>query len=109
MARRLSLSLLLVMASSAAAAPFADPTRPPSASATGSEEASSGPRLESVLLSPGRRLAVIDGKEYRAGEAFGDGRILSIAPSGVAIQRGAQTEILRLYPEYRKRVEKNAK
>ena len=93
MARCLIVSFLLACAGSAAAAPFADPTRPPSASgAGGADEAPSGPRLESVLLSPGRRLAVIDGREYRAGDAFGDGRILNIAPTGVAIQRGAQTE-----------------
>lgn len=111
MARRLTLYLLCALAANGAgAAPFADPTRPPSASASaGKDEVSSGPRLESILLSPGRRLAVIDGREYRAGDAIGDGRIVSIAPTGVAIQRGAQTEILRLYPEFRQRVEKNTK
>lgn len=109
MAGRLTGCLLLAVAGSALAAPFADPTRPPSASAAGAAAVSTGPRLESVLVSPARRVAVIDGKEYRAGEAFGDGRILSIAPAGVAIQRGSQTEILRLYPEYTKRAEKRTK
>jgi MSHA biogenesis protein MshK len=106
MARRLTFLLALLVAAPAAAAPFADPTRPPGAAEeVGAEGQPAGPRLESVLISPHRTLAVISGKEVRVGERFGEGRVVRITPTEVAIRRGGETEVLRLFPSYSKRPE----
>jgi len=108
MACRLTLLLApaLLAAVAAAAAPFADPTRPPSAAEeAGGEGLPPGPRLESVLISPQRKLAVISGREVRLGERFGEGRVVRITPTEVAIRRGGETEVLRLFPSYSKRPE----
>lgn len=112
MACRLTLLLApaLLAAAGAGAAPFADPTRPPGpAEQAGGDAAGSGPRLESVLISPQRKLAVISGQEVRIGERFGDGRVVRITPTGVAIQSDGRTEVLRLYPDYQKRPEGKTK
>lgn len=115
MARRLTrLAALaaLLAACAAGAAPFADPTRPPGAGGEGDSErdgAASGPRLESVLLSPQRKLAVISGREVRLGERFGEGRVVRITPVEVAIQRDGEIEVLKLYPDFRKHPEAKTK
>ncbi len=112
MARRLTFFLApaLLAAVGASAAPFADPTRPPGAAEEAGDGASrSGLRLESVLLSPQRKLAVISGQEVRLGERLGDGRVVRITPTEVAIQRGGEVEVLKLFPDYQKRPEAKAK
>lgn len=112
MARRLIFFLApALLAAGASAAPFADPTRPPVAGEeTGSgSSARSGLRLESVLLSPQRKLAVISGQEVRIGERFGDGRVVRISPTEVAIQRDGEIEVLQLFPDYQKRPEAKTK
>ena len=101
--------LLLVcalVASGAAAAPFADPTRPPSAqpSGEGAATAPDGPRLESVLIAPDRRIAVISGQQYKMGDPYGEGRVVRITESEVAIRSGESVEVLKLFPGVEKRL-----
>lgn len=111
MARRLTglLATALLAAAGASAAPFADPTRPSSAEETGGGAAPPGLRLESVLLSPQRKLAVISGREVRLGERFGDARVLRITPTEVAVERNGEVEVLKLFPDYQKRSEAKKK
>lgn len=83
----------------AAAAPFADPTRPPAlfGGERGESAVPSGPRLESVLIAPDRRVAVISGQEVTIGSRFGDGEVVGITESEVRIQRPGGEESLRLF------------
>src|SRR5205823_5413429 len=74
MAQRLIALGLLFAASTSQAAlaqPLNDPTRPPSATSPESGEPVPS-RLQSVLLSPTRKIAVIDGRAVRLGERVGD-------------------------------------
>jgi MSHA biogenesis protein MshK len=95
----------------AVAAPFADPTRPPNspdgapASADGTP---AGPRLESVLIAPDRRIAVISGKQVPLGGKYGEGRVVRITETEVAIREGGATQVLRLFPESERRVQARA-
>jgi MSHA biogenesis protein MshK len=110
MAERLTAARLLCVltaaaASSAAAAQAAlpDPTRPPAAA---SAEDTSKPvagqatkpahRLQSVLIAPDRKLAVIDGRTVPIGGRIDDALVVAITESGVTLRRGAQTETLPL-------------
>ncbi len=85
----------------ALAQPLADPMRPPAAPApeqAGGEAATPQPRLQSVLISPSRRLAVIDGRVVRLGERVGDATLAAISESQVVLQRAGGRETLRLNP-----------
>jgi MSHA biogenesis protein MshK len=97
---------LSAIAGSVGAAPFADPTRPPSASDSAPAlpgAAAMGPRLESVLIAPDRRVAVISGRQVPLGGKYGEGRVVRITETEVAIREGTTTQVLRLFPESEKR------
>jgi MSHA biogenesis protein MshK len=96
---------LLLVASSVNGAPFADPFRPPREvePPAASAAAAGVPRLESVLIAPDRRIAVINGQQYTEGGTFGDGRILRISESEVVLRRLGRDEVIKLYPQDIKR------
>jgi MSHA biogenesis protein MshK len=109
MAERLSrglagLALAAATAVVAQSAGLSDPTRPPDAAtaappsqdATGS--AAAAPRLLSVLISPNRKLAVIDGRTVVLGERVGDATLVQITETQVTLRRGAELTTLELYP-----------
>ena len=104
--RRCAILLLGISAASLAhAAPFADPTRPPGAVNDDGAMAATpaGPRLESVLIAPDRRVAVISGQQVRLGGKYGEGQVVRITESEVVIRRGEGMETLKLLPEAEKR------
>jgi MSHA biogenesis protein MshK len=80
-----------------------DPTRPPAAAMASSAApaaASSGPRLQSILVgreAGGRQLAVIDGETVRLGEQFHGARVARIGDNEVELVRGSERQVLRLY------------
>lgn len=78
---------------------LADPTRPPNASAPGGPpESTAGTQLQSVLISPGRRLAIINGKSVALGDAVGESKVVKITETEVVLQKGTETEVLKMYP-----------
>lgn len=105
---RAIIAFALSTALSAQAAPFADPFRPPlqaEAPATDAAKAPSASRLESLLIGPDRRVAVIDGQQYREGERFGGGRVVRISESEVVIRHPDRDERLTLFPDSGKRTD----
>lgn len=107
MKRALPLALFLA-ASAAQGAPFADPFRPPReaqapAEGAGAEKKVLTSRLESVLIAPDRRVAVIDGHQYLEGERIGNGRVLRISETEVVIRHSDRDEKLALFPDNAKR------
>lgn len=80
-----------------------DPTKPPSVLAAepppGAERPVAASKLQSVLLSPGRKLAVIDGQTVALGGRIGEATVVAISPSEVTLKRGQQLETLKLYPD----------
>lgn len=101
--RVIALALLLAASSATQAAlaqPLADPTRPATAApaeSTPAEAATPPSRLQSVLISPSRRVAVIDGRAVKIGERVGDATLVAIAPSEVTLQRGEERQTLKLH------------
>jgi len=112
MAQRLK-ALMLLAALPLAAWPAAhaqsvlsDPTRPPNmlpgalrdASRPGDAPPATASRLQSVLISPQRRLAVIDGRTVPLGGRVDDATLVQIAETHVTLRRGDELKTLELYP-----------
>jgi len=105
-----SLGACLAGAAQAQDRPLADPTRPPnvSAEAGGDSAAQSGPLLQSVLISPTRRAAVISGKAVALGGRFGDATVETITESAVVLRYADRRETLQLIPGLEKRARRVA-
>lgn len=99
--RELSLgALLLFLITAAYAEGLPDPIRPPTALGMQSDAAAtSGPVLQSVLISPDRRLAVISGQTLRVGDKFGDARVTRISEGTVDLSSNGSVQTLKLYPD----------
>lgn len=78
--------------------PLRDPTRPYRAQAASGERGSAPhrPELSAVLVSPLRRVAVIDGKLYHVGERVDGALVTRIEPRAVYLRRGDEERVLRL-------------
>lgn len=88
---------------------FSDPTRPSAAATAGSSMAAlpakaSGPHLQSILVSPKRRLAVIDGVTVQIGDTVGDARVIRIQEMEVVLKAGNEVRVLRMYPDIEKKM-----
>ncbi|HZX28103.1 MAG TPA: MSHA biogenesis protein MshK [Telluria sp.] len=96
--------LLAVLTSAAAHAQVADPTVPPPEARVNAEgqavEAvvSSAPRLQSVLIGPHRRVAVIDGETVRQGQKHRDAVLEKVTETEAVLRRGTEREVLKLFP-----------
>ena len=89
---------------------LSDPTRPPGAGAWSGaqEEVPAGKQLQSVLLSGGRKLAVIDGTMVPLGGMLGEARVIRITETEVVLKTGEETETLKLFPGVEKVAVKRA-
>ena len=101
---------LVALATLAAARPVSaqvlgDPTRPPSLSGLSFGAAAatpSGPVLQSIVLSPRRRLALIDGKLIGIGDRVGGATLVAIEIDSVRLREGRGTKVVKLLPDVRK-------
>lgn len=101
------LSILLALICVAAASTLAsaqalrDPTRPPGAGARGTSQKpeSSGWHLQSVLISPERRYAIINGEVVAVGGAVSGAQLLAVAPEQVTLRTSAGVRVVQLYPD----------
>lgn len=97
-----------------------DPTRPPAAvvqamqamqaqQAGATAKPPEGPVLQSVIISPTGRSAIISGELVTVGARYGDARVASITETEVVLRTGSSSETLRLYPEVDKKAVPAAK
>ena len=88
--------------SASAQSALVDPTRPPSMAAAGGRggapEQAASQRLQSILISPTRRLAVIDGRTVTEGSRIDAATVVQIAETRVTLRQGAELMTLELYP-----------
>ena len=79
-----------------------DPTRPPGA--TGARIAgeraapTGGLKLQSILISPDRRAAIISGHVVRLGESVQGHRLVAIGEGDVVLRMDGKSRTLRLFP-----------
>lgn len=104
------LGVLLAGMAAAQSAPLADPTRPPGAGGESGAEAAApeGVRLQSVLISPTRRVAVIDGRAVALGGRIGDATLETITESAAVLRYADRRETLWLMPGVDKRERRSA-
>jgi MSHA biogenesis protein MshK len=98
---RVLILLLLCFPGSAFAqrSALVDPTRPPSMSVeSGAKEsaAPAGPQLQSVLISPTRRIAVISGSTVVQGGKYGGATVAAITEGSVLLRYADRKETLHL-------------
>jgi MSHA biogenesis protein MshK len=104
-ARAVTGLICLSVAMPSGAQALSDPTRPPmptGVSVAAPRNAASGPVLQSILLSPLRRLAVIDGRMVKVGDRIGNAQIIAIDFDSVKFRRGDSISEMKLLPEARK-------
>lgn len=89
-----------------------DPTRPSGASMNdglgAAGAAASGPVLQSVLVSPNRRVAVINGQSVAVGDRIGEARVAKITETEVTLAQGGQMQVLRLFVQVEKKLSQTA-
>ncbi len=95
--------MLLAIAPAAASSGLADPTRPPSINRTSTGEDAGGPVLQSVLIAPGRKEAVISGRTVKVGHQVGEARVETIAETEVILRNGKDVQVLKLFPGIEKK------
>ena len=104
--RATALALMLFCAS-AAAQVMTDPTRPPEGmGAAGMEaagDAGGGMLLQSVMISPTHKAAIINGVMVRLGDRFGGAVLVKVAESEVVLRSDGTSQVLKLYPGVNKR------
>lgn len=77
--------------------PLKDPMRPFSVErAIQSTSTAPRPRVSAILISPERRIAVIDDRHYREGDVFGGASIIRIESRAVYLRRGEQNFVMSL-------------
>lgn len=99
--------LALCCATHLRAEALVDPTRPPAsldALEAGGARAVSGPVLQSVLISPGRMVAIISGQAVKLGEKYGEARVVQITEGAVVLRSGKELQTLKLFPDVEKRM-----
>jgi len=100
----MAMAIVVAMADSQAQA-LTDPTRPPSAAAASpaTQEEAAGMQLQSILLSSGRKVAVINGITVPLGGMVGEAKLVRISETQVVLKKGGETEVLKMYPGINKR------
>jgi MSHA biogenesis protein MshK len=103
-----ALLFILLIAVGPAFAQLPDPTVPPAVlkemernpkdNESDQPELAPAQRLQSVLISPKRRVAVIDGKTVREGALHQGAIVASIRATYVVLTKNGAKETLRLYP-----------
>lgn len=113
---KMSIYLLMLMTvichSVATAEVLDDPTRPPNqrlpGTSLGGTKAAPVWILSQTLISPARRVAIINGKRVQIGERIGGAQVIAIEPARVALRKKNRDILLELLPKDFKRISHEA-
>lgn len=98
-----------MMPIAASAQVLKDPTRPPASHGASGNDGATGaapvsvPVLQSVLISPGRMVAIISGQTVKLGDQIGDARVIKITETEVVLRNGKDLQTLKLFPNIEKK------
>lgn len=97
MCRFVQLLLLSVASAAWGAPPVQDPTQPfQAASAVAGGIAAPRYTLTAVIISPSRRIAIVNGRPHREGDRVDDAEIKRIDFQSVVLRRGEQEFLIHL-------------
>jgi len=96
----LALLLLCAVLPVASAQALTDPTKPPAEISAPLTQAAApeGDRLQSIIISPTRRAAIINGQTVELGAKYGEAKLVEVSESGVALQGAQGRQVLTLFP-----------
>lgn len=102
---KILLILAALTANAACAEALPDPMRPPVVAVPQADTSSvpTGPILQSVMISPQRRAAIIGGQTVTIGAKFGNARVVKISESEVVLESDGKLQTLKLFPAVEKR------
>ncbi len=106
--------IFILVEHSALAENLPDPTRPPSvfevpaAGVAAGAAVRSGPMLQTVLISPRHKVAIINGETVKLGGMYGSARVVKISESGVVLNDGGSFQTLKLFPSVEKTLPRSA-
>ncbi len=105
--RYATVGLICIVHTFADAQALIDPTRPPSAVATEDtamgQISTTGPVVQSVLISSRRVEAIISGQTVKVGDKVGDAKVVKITENEVVLRNGKDSQELKLFPNIEKR------
>jgi MSHA biogenesis protein MshK len=91
--------LLLGTLPAAAVETLPDPTRPPPEIARpAAAEQAAGSGLQSVIIAPGRRAAIINGQTVELGGKYENARLIEVTERGVVLRGPQGRQVLELFP-----------
>jgi MSHA biogenesis protein MshK len=79
-----------------------DPMRPPAGfgvvAESGGGDAVGGMTLQSVMISPSQKSAIINGQVVKLGERYGDAVLVRVAENEVVLKGPSASRVLKLHP-----------
>ena len=90
--------VMLLCALPLSASALTDPTKPAIDLGASPAVIAYTARLSTVIISPGRRAAIIDGQTVELGAKHGDVRLIEVSESGVVLQGEQGRQVLTLFP-----------
>ena len=95
--------LLFTLSSAVVAQTLPDPTRPPAEiNAASSVAPHTAPPvktgLQSIIISPQRRAAIINGQTVEVGEKYGNAKLIEVNERGVVLMGAQGKQVLTLFP-----------
>ncbi|RZI43061.1 MSHA biogenesis protein MshK [Herbaspirillum sp. HC18] len=99
--------VVLTLAGTALAQGLPDPTKPPgplsgAQNADSSAGLATGPVVQSIIVSPTRRIAIVSGKTVRQGDKIGEAKVVRITETEVVLRSGHEIQTLKLFPNIEK-------
>lgn len=101
------LMVAALLSSSVHAQDLKDPTRPPNLSTGGDVTMIAEPVLQSILIGPVRKFAIIDGKTVKLNGKFGDQTLVKLTETEAVLKRGRELQTLKLFPDIEKKTVRN--
>jgi len=83
-----------------------DPTRPPAAlAAEAPKGAVAANQLQTVMISPTRKAAIINGVMVELGKKYGDAVLTKVGEDEIVLESGGSRQVLKLHPGIDKKIE----
>jgi MSHA biogenesis protein MshK len=101
----LALCVALLPPGTALAQITTDPTRPPAEIAVEVPQGAVVNQLQSVMISPTRKAAIINGVVVELGGKYGEAVLMGVAEDQVVLRSGDSRQVLKLHPAVEKKVD----